>query len=292
VIATWYIPSTAGDFRITALDKDRCELEVIDPTPREQQVVMELLAKGLEEKWTTTVELSAVGKTVLELQASASVVGAELARRNGFAPKGRITAVRCSGDRIETTEELDEAFALTALPAAEAAVTVRRPTPCCPYTRTGPDRRASEVLQTFATREQWGDWERDGVLTCRGGTTGHVYRIAHRHSPIGIKQGRICADMTDGFVLHFHDSLRPPAEEVLATKLILEHREPWLRNHSTCLSDRAREIFANPLGHPTLDGRPDASMFAGIGGAVVGGLLGKSRFGRRLGEAVTQAFLA
>ena len=36
-------------------------------------------------------------------------------------------------------------------------------------------------------------------------------------------------------MLHFHDNSVPPEEEVLAAKLILEHREPWLRNEATCL---------------------------------------------------------
>ena len=54
----------------------------------------------------------------------------------------------------------------------------------------------------------------------------------------------------------------PPEEEVLAAKLILEHREPWLRNEATCLQqtkdgkwhDLGFLRYKNPFGDAS-DGR-------------------------------------
>ena len=225
MISSWYIPSSAGDFRVFADGDDKTLLEIVDPTPREIEVVGALLVEAETEKWIepgAAAVPSAVGTTTFSLAASVAVVGARLAQKNAFSPRGRITAIRSTGGQLEVTEEISTALELAKAPEATAAVTVRRPTPSCPYTRPGPDTRASVVLQAFTTEEQWDEWERTGALTCRGQITGHRYRICHRHSPMAIKQGRICADMTDGFVLHFHDSLRPPAEEVLATMLVLE----------------------------------------------------------------------
>jgi hypothetical protein len=293
VIGSWYIPSSSGDFRLLAEGDDRTLLEIVDPTPRELEVVGAFLADAEVEKWIEPGAMSApspVGTTTFVLATSLPTAGALLATKNAFTPRGRITAIRSSGGKFEVTEEVSVALELAKAPAAEAAVTVRRPTPSCPFTRPGPDSRASEVLRGFTTPEQWEEWERTGTLSCRGQITGHRYRIAHRHSPVAIRQGRICADMTDGFVLHFHDSLRPPAEEVLAAKLIIEHREPWLRNASTCLSNRATEVFNNPVGHRYLDGRPDAVLFLGLGGGAVGGVLGRSI--PKLLKTVRRAFQA
>ncbi len=73
----------------------------------------------------------------------------------------------------------------------------------------------------------------------------------------------MCFDLDDRFVVHFHDWRVPPEEEVLAAKLILEHREDWLRNEATCLllqgSERAKMVFKNPFGDG-LDGTADASF--------------------------------
>ena len=51
---------------------------------------------------------------------------------------------------------------------------------------------------------------------------------------------KICYDIDDRCVLHFHDWTVPPEEEVLATKLILEHREAWLRNEATVLQQDSK----------------------------------------------------
>lgn len=141
-----------------------------------------------------------------------------------------------------------------------SAVSVKRPTPSCPQCVPGVTSRASEVLNTFLTPDERYCWARDRYIIIKGGLSGHRYMLAHRHSTYAVKAGRICYDLDDDFVVHFHDNSVPPEEEVLAAKLILQHREPWLRNEATCLgpSPRPRQlVFKNPFGG-VLDGVDEA----------------------------------
>jgi hypothetical protein len=110
-----------------------------------------------------------------------------------------------------------------------------------------------------------------------GGLSGNRYILAHRHSERARRQGRICFDVDDQMVVHFHDWTVPPEEEVLAAKLILEHREPWLRNEATMLGPQFnfREglricvmKFKNPFGGFS-DGVPDANLTRAIGGLFI-----------------------
>ena len=109
-----------------------------------------------------------------------------------------------------------------------------------------------------------------------GHLTGHRYLLAHRHSEKAARLGKICYDIDDHGVLHFHDNSVPPEEEILAAKLILEHREPWLRNEAACLgnddgSDGFDFVFKNPFGDGS-DGVPD-SVFTGEIGNFLRGFL-------------------
>ena len=116
---------------------------------------------------------------------------------------------------------------------AETAVTTKRPTKCCPDPIEGPLVRSSRVLRKFCTPQQWKDWCVHGWLICYGHLSGHAYRLVHRHHPAAKVQGKICYDLDDRQTLHAYDWSTPPAEEVLAFKLILENIEPWLRCEAT-----------------------------------------------------------
>jgi hypothetical protein len=74
--------------------------------------------------------------------------------------------------------------------------------------------------------------------------------------------------MPKPIVLKFFDWSVPPEEEVLAAKLILEHREPWLRNEATLFHELqnwyAEPVFKNPFGDKS-DGTSDAAFMTGIG---------------------------
>ena len=158
----------------------------------------------------------------------------------------------------------------------ESAVTVRRPTLCCPTPIDGAEIRASQVLEAFCSPVQWAHWMEHGWIVAYGKYTGHAYRICHRHTPLAKKQGKITMDLDDQAIVHCYDWSVPPPEEVLAIKLILEHREDWLRNSSTLWDSHwARNVFHNPLGHEVLDGTKDAAIVAGVGGGLMGHFFGK-----------------
>ena len=99
----------------------------------------------------------------------------------------------------------------------------------------------------------------------RGGLSGHRYLLAHRHSAIAERIGKVCFDVDDREVIHFFDYSVPPEEEILAAKLILEHREPWLRNEATYSGTGPR--FKNPFGD-FVDGTETSSMMRGVGAGV------------------------
>jgi len=149
----------------------------------------------------------------------------------------------------------------------KAAATVQRPTPCCPQCMQGAIEPATEVLLDFLDDEQHRDWAKSRSLVVAGGLTGNRYLLAHRNSQTASRIGRICYDLDDECVVHFHDSSVPPEEEVLGAMLILQHREPWLRNEATMLglSPSSRSgSFKNPFGD-FLDGAFDAQMMRDIG---------------------------
>lgn len=108
-------------------------------------------------------------------------------------------------------------------------------------------------------------WAAERFIVVEGGLSGHRYMLAHRHSRYAQKAGRICFDLDDDTVVHFHDNSVPPEEEVLAAKLILQHREPWLRNEATLFhSADARDIYKNPFGG-VLDGTVEAGQTQALG---------------------------
>ncbi len=163
-------------------------------------------------------------------------------------------------------------------PEAEAAATVKRPTPSCPACIPGSIEPAREVLLSFLTDEQHEEWAMHRRIVVQGHLSGARYLISHRHSPQAQKQGRICYDLDSRAVVHFHDTSVPPEEEVLAAKLILEHREPWLRNEATMLQSPSPgvyysggsypNVFKNPFGD-AMDGTQDASFTQGFGLSIM-----------------------
>jgi hypothetical protein len=148
----------------------------------------------------------------------------------------------------------------------EAAVTVKRPTPCCPQCMPGAIEPASRVLLAFLSEAEHAQWREERCLTVVGGLSGHRYLVAHRNSRRAAGWGKICYDTDDEVVLHFHDNAVPPEEEVLATKLILEHREPWLRNEATFFGHTDTK-YKNPFGGFS-DGVPDSIFTESFGRSI------------------------
>lgn len=257
----WYLPSATGDFRLEQ-DGEYARLVVEDPTPVERAQLDTFLAAAGDKRWVRKgTTYTPTGRSEIDLLCSVADAGPVLAPLH-MRDRGVLTAVRSSAGRLElvTTHVAEAAGAVAKAPDNEA-VTVQRPTTCCPTPVEGPEVRSSHVLRRFCTEVQWAEWERHGYLHCRGGSTGIVYRLVHRNNPLALRQGKMAWDVTHNHVLHWWDWRVPPAEEVLAAKLILEHREPWLRNPNS-LYDTANPqfVFANPLGAQRLQGTFDAGV--------------------------------
>ena len=291
----WFLPSWKGDFRIESDDKNPklCHIEMVEPTAAEQNALTLLGAHFKTKGWIDNAELwpqDSKKKTErVAIAAPLSKVAPAMAR---VLKGGRqtLSAVKFTDGQIETVEgtsvDLDVLAqrAEAAGAAADSGVSAKRPTPCCPQCHQGAIEPATEVLLSFLDQEQHEQWAADRTLIAIGGYTGNRYMLAHRHSSVARYLGRICVDLTDEVVLHFHDFSVPPEEEVLAAKLVLEHRENWLRNEATMLtalgphegaaginrygryvgSFEDAKIFKNPLGDH-MDGVWDASVTAGIG---------------------------
>lgn len=279
MISRFYVPSHSGDYRIEAAEDWRgrsCStLTVENPTVGEVERLQAFLRTARDRDWVSAkTNIGLIGVTTIKVRASVADAGPLLMASTEPLKPGVLVAVRSIGGVTSVVTDAVEAEAAVKLPQAEEATVVRRPTPCCPDSERARELRASDVLRAFCTPAQWASWMNAGYLIAYGNLTGHAYRIAHRHSAIAARQRRICADLDDGATLHFHDSLLPAPEEALNAKIVLEHREDWLRNRSTCLSSRFTAVFQNPLGHPVLDGIPDAQLTRAIGGAAIGWRVG------------------
>lgn len=154
----------------------------------------------------------------------------------------------------------------------EKAATTRRPTSCCPRCTEGSVEPATEVLLNFLDDEQHEMWAEERAFIAHGHLTGHRYLVAHRHSRHAQRAGKICFDLDDAAVLHFHNSAYPPEEEALSAKLCIEHRENWIRHEATCLGGDFDWVFKNPFGGGG-DGVPDSQFAGEIGSAIRGFLM-------------------
>lgn len=290
----WYLPSWNGDVRIEPDGDNRCKVVVIDPTPAEL-LALEKLALAFSKKtwlkdaWLVPgVKLWTPGK---KANRETTVVYAPLSKvapvvvKALKAGKQTLTAVVLKDGKVETVEGCDQAklepLAAKAEKEAKVAATVKRPTPCCPDCYVDACAPATEVLLDFLTPEEHEDWEKHRAIVVEGGLTGNRYLLSHRNGRHAAEHGRICYDLDDKAVVHFHDQRVPPEEEVLAAKLILEHAEPWLRNEATMLSGRPRMVFKNPFGDGT-DGIADSNftdLFGRRAASLVHAITGKHPLG-------------
>lgn len=276
-----YLPSWNGDMRLTAgADPENSVLILEKPTPQELLVVAEFLRIASAKRWwqwTPPAKGEPYRGESMEIQLKVPLAKASKALISVARPKDRtLTAVKFSSGKMEviegaTAKSLEavetaiEKAKKTEDPKAEAAAaSVKRPTPCCPQCLPGAIGPASEVLLSFLSPEQHEQWARERAILVQGHLSGHRYIIAHRHSELAQRVGRICFDHDSQAVIHFHDWSVPPEEEVLAAKLILEHAEPWLRNEATLFGLRREELYDNPFGG-VLDGTESAGFAQGFG---------------------------
>ena len=275
-----YLPSWNGDMRLTA-DAEGSILTLTDPTPQERVLVGVFLRDAAKKGWWTGAPPPKEGEPY-EGKLKDIPVRAPIAQTSkmliGIArPKDRtLTAVKFSDGKLEVIEgatskslEAIEASIAKARkeedPKREAkGASVKRPTPCCPQCAPGAIGPASEVLLSFLSPSQHEQWARERAILVEGHLSGHRYVIAHRNSETAQRVGRICFDVDDAKVVHFHDWSVPPEEEVLAAKLIMEHAEPWLRNEATVFGLGRTDLYKNPFGG-VLDGTESAAFAQGVG---------------------------
>lgn len=260
-----FLPSWNGDMRLTSdPGSEGSILTLMKPTPQELLVVGSFLRIASKKNWWKG-EAPEEGKPYtgkeMEIALNAFLPKASNALISLARPKDRtLNAVKFSGGKMEVIE----GATVEALQAVEevigrakkeetkkdeaAAASVKRPTPCCPQCQPGAIGPASEVLLSFLTPEQHEQWARERAILVRGHLSGHNYVLAHRHSAIAQKVGRVCFDSDDQKVVHFHDWSVPPEEEILAGKLILEHAESWLRNEAT-MYQGGTDLYKNPFGN-------------------------------------------
>lgn len=292
----WYFPSHAGDFRLTA-HHDKSEwssLEIVEPTVGEIELLGNFLKMAHDKKWTDELISPEPTKRKKTVRLRAPIAATGELMIDVFKPGDQtLTAVTYADGSLSVVESADKHAlnkAIAPKKKPKKVASVKRPTPCCPQCIPGSVERASEVLLSFLSPKQHEQWAEHRAIEVQGHLTGHTYVIAHRHSPLAQHMGYICGDLNDGGVLHFHDWTVPPEEEVLAAKLVMEHREPWLRNEATCLpggripgvlphrTGAWRDRFKNPFGGIT-DGIPSATFTHQIGNALFG-LLGRDSFGK------------
>lgn len=279
----WFIPSWNGDLRLVPREGDdqKTTLRIEDPTPDEERIVNligEAAAKNGWLEWTpfsgkkgALSHRKAFGAVEFTLNAPLETVGPVVSKIMKPGP-AVLSAILFKDGRVVTSSgSLAELQAISEAAAKEppekeatAAATVKRPTPCCPECEAGAIGPASEVLLSFLTPEEHRMWAYERAIVVTGGLSGHNYRLSHRCSLQAERQRRICYDLDDRCVLHFHDWSVPPEEEVLAAKLILEHREPWLRNEATMFHVFREDIFKNPFGGIG-DGVEDSEFVRSIG---------------------------
>lgn len=288
----WYIPSWNGDVRIEPHpDNEKASRIVIEQPTAAERAQLELLAVVFrQKKWIPESEQLWPAEGYRESRRMVTVAAplAKVAPAVAKALKaGRqvLTAVLLKDGRVETVEgvpvlgaALEETkpglldkLAEKAADIGKAAATVTRATPCCPQCYLDAIKPATEVLLEFLSPEQHADWAAHRFIIVEGGRTQHRYLLAHRHSAQARRMGRMCMDLDDDVIVHFHDNSVPPEEEVLGAKLVLEHREAWLRNEATLFNADSRRVqrFKNPFGDLS-DGTEDAGFTANFGALMAG----------------------
>ena len=325
MMRAWYIPAWNGDWRLEpdpSAPDERTILTIKRPTADEKRLLrllcdefakktgwVDLKAKDemrnpprwMEGRAVIGAPLSEIGPIVSSLvKPGPNVLTAvrfkdgliEVCETSAPASKDLVKSepYRTPSDPAPKVDKIDkpseESKALAKKEDAEAAATVKRPTPCCPdcYISDDVNKPATEVLLAFMNQEEHESWARNRYMVVRGGITGHRYLIAHRNSPAAQKNTRMAFDLDDNATMHFHDWLVPPEEEALAAMLILKFREPWLRNEATALGNHTY-VFKNPFGGGG-DGVRDSGWTAQVGLALLEilGATKQMRPGRRLGE--------
>lgn len=249
----WYMPSFHGDFRfVEEKGGKRTKLIAERPTPAELEAIRRYWKTAQKKGWTMISFEQAyqpgAGESTFFFDGAFAAVAAPMAKLLNVGKVGILTALAFESGRVKATEVVDPErlpawmtalgaapaepqLAATGTDAPVAAVTVSRPKLSCPECSGRPEgaRKACDVLWEFLDQDQRREWLASRRVTAFGNLTGHAYDLRPRDSAMAAQRGRIVFDMDDEVVLHNFDLTVPPEEELLQAKLILEHREHWLR---------------------------------------------------------------
>ena len=300
----WAVPSSSGDYRLEAdaAKLDECVLTVEDPTDKELEELGRFRVSCVERKWGWEADnaegyINMVGNTTVRINAPITACGPLLVVSK-MPDRTTLTAIASkSGSQVAivtaeqggTPKEQEQALVKAVKKTVtDKAVTTRRGTVCCPQPVDGPLRRASRVLREWCSPTQWKTWVERAYLDCYGGVTGRKYRVYHRHHPhavfigqpildldmVATLQGRERHDLEafQSCRIHRWDYTVPPAEEVLGAKLVLEHRENWIRNYSGTNGNPFFDLLPNSVGDQYKDGTWDAAFFRNFMEGFCGGL--------------------
>lgn len=277
----WYIPSWNGDMRLVPApgDPKSTLLTLERPTAEELATYLAIERELTKRKWIdkpAAQPASGADPAPLLIKAEIEKVGPVVAPIMRPGPAVLSAMLLANGKLVTSTEgpadlaKVAEGVAKDAKDDPKkqpvAAATVKRPTPCCPKCFEDPSavRPAAEVLLAFLDESQHRTWAERRAIVITGGLSGHRYMLAHRSSKLAAQIGRVCYDLDLGTELHFHDWTVPAEEEVLAAMLILQEREPWLRNEATMFHRSPGEYFKNPFGDMS-DGTFDSGFTVGFG---------------------------
>lgn len=219
-LSFWFFPAWSGDFRLEATG-DTCVLTVEDPSDEDRLKLIPFLVEARKRGWTTADggAIAHKGESVIEIASSLRDAGPVLAGST-HGDAATWTAVRHVGgtvviDGVKVPGE------------ATAAATVTPPRKGCPPPSAA-ERRASEVLRVFSTERQMRTWSEEGWMRVVGSHTGEAYRLYHRDEAAKRGLPRLLIRAATGAPVCVWDDRVPPAEEALAIKLAVEHREAWL----------------------------------------------------------------
>lgn len=239
----WFVPSKSGDFRLTSNGDAASILTVEDPTADELRTLADFLTalrRTRQRSEAPSIDpfagISKTGRSTVDIRLPLAEAGNLLVycvRPTSW------TAVRSVGGRVELlTEDAPKVTeAIIANPEAEAAVSFAPPGKGCPAPLET-NYRASQVLRTFVTADQWETWVRDGRMRVTGNLSGDRYTVFHRDAAAKRGMGHSVVNSRGVEVCVWDDTV-PAEEEALSIKLALEHNEGYILDRHGASIDRA-----------------------------------------------------
>lgn len=241
-----FIPRWSGDFRLE--DKGGHSLLTVEnPTDGDRDKLVPFLATARSRGWISPEEgVARTGRSEILIPHPMATVAPVMAAIL-TDPNRSWSALRYTDGTVEVIDgntlpalrvppakgtpenpivEAKGVIATVKEKVIEAVAVVTPPYRGCPEPEPRA-RRASTVLRTFCTADQWSSFARLGYLHAIGPVSGRLYRVWHEGAANAAKMRR-CLTLEDGTAVCAWENSVPPEEQALALKLAVEHREAWL----------------------------------------------------------------